>query len=514
MMLNPATLFLLLAPTVLMMPALGWMTLNGIKAPLRNYFYSGCTLLIISYLLVIYRDSIPFWASFYLGQFSLISGHALLISAQRLELGSIPVNRLLLMIVVIYTLIFALLIETVSEPVRLAFVFAVSMILQIWLFIDANKLRKLYTSKGYSFCTVAFALIFVVSGIRLAGILTGYGAQTVLDPQLDSFIYFLTVVFAIILLIFGFLGYMLERFHTRVEISEGKNQVAAVERDWALSRENLMTEVLAERDQTLRLISRASRIATVQSLSTSITHEITQPLTALNIDFQVFLDMIKDEKDSSPELLTAAERIDREIQQVIAVVQKVRTLINNQDIHLEAVLMHNALRSALEIIEREAEINSVKITDNCPATELWVYADNTLLLQVFLTILLNAVQALKTTTSHDRHIAVSTETEQGRTIIYFDDNGPGIPPEVRARVFDLFYTGRSEGTGIGLTICKSIMQRLDGTITLMPGPLGGERVVLSMQSCERPPRKVRGSPSAHADTATTRVRVPAEQTES
>jgi signal transduction histidine kinase len=139
------------------------------------------------------------------------------------------------------------------------------------------------------------------------------------------------------------------------------------------------------------------------------------------------------------------------------------------------------LHSAIELIEREAEENDIQVRDNSPPTELWVHADSTLLLQVFLIVLLNAVQALKTGTSgRKRQIACSIESRGECTRIIFDDNGPGIPADVRSQVFDLFHTGSTEGIGMGLSICRSILERLNGTISLNPGPLGGERVILEL----------------------------------
>ena len=115
-----------------------------------------------------------------------------------------------------------------------------------------------------------------------------------------------------------------------------------------------------------------------------------------------------------------------------------------------------------------------------------IYGDLQLLEQVFLNLISNACAALGHTKGA-RWIRMTSLAHRGSVIVHIEDSGPGIPPELRGRVFDPFFTTESQGTGIGLGICKHIVSDHRGEITFTDSPLGGTRFTVSIP-VEKPKR--------------------------
>jgi signal transduction histidine kinase len=106
-----------------------------------------------------------------------------------------------------------------------------------------------------------------------------------------------------------------------------------------------------------------------------------------------------------------------------------------------------------------------------------VLGDERLLGQVVLNLVMNALQAIPEGTPETNQVLVSTSFEGGRVRLVVADTGPGIPEELRARIFDPFYTTKHEGTGLGLAVTRDIITRHQGSIEVDSSPSGTRMII-------------------------------------
>jgi C4-dicarboxylate-specific signal transduction histidine kinase len=148
------------------------------------------------------------------------------------------------------------------------------------------------------------------------------------------------------------------------------------------------------------------------------------------------------------------------------------------------VLIRQVLVLAAGRIEAAGVHVTTRLADNLPA----VLADPVQLQQVFLNLIMNAVDAMGETASGARRLQVTTGGLPDRVSITVEDSGPGLDAATLPRVFDPFFTTKQHGMGMGLPICKSIIEAHGGELTASAGALGGAafRVVLPVQGAAQP----------------------------
>jgi PAS domain S-box-containing protein len=241
-----------------------------------------------------------------------------------------------------------------------------------------------------------------------------------------------------------------------------------------------VTEMKAVQAQLMQ----ADRLASVGTIAAGVAHEINNPLAYLSAALDFLDEHAAELAAGSPlrqEVLHALAEAREGTERVRHVVRDLRTFSGTREERRTRVELPRILESAIHLAANEIRYRARLVRDFGPAPA--VMADETRLGQVALNLLINAAQAIPE--GHvDRHeIRVVTATgAQGRAVVEVRDTGVGIPPEIAERIFDPFFTTkpRGVGTGLGLTICRSIVVGLGGEIAVESRPGGGTtvRVVL------------------------------------
>jgi len=161
-------------------------------------------------------------------------------------------------------------------------------------------------------------------------------------------------------------------------------------------------------------------------------------------------------------VLSETDRLNRLISALLDLARPRPPVFYPQDIHA-------IIRRAVDLLAQRAARQRVGIVEELRATPSTLPCDGELLVQVFLNLLLNALQMLP----GEGEVAVRTATDADRLVVEVSDNGLGIPPENRQRVFDPFFTTRERGVGLGLTVVQQIVRSHGGNITVHEGPSGG-----------------------------------------
>jgi len=137
-------------------------------------------------------------------------------------------------------------------------------------------------------------------------------------------------------------------------------------------------------------------------------------------------------------------------------------------------LLNNVIKEALQFLRHELQAQGVELRLQLTANLPKVQADRTLLQQLIVNLLINAMQAMASQPQGTRHIGISTSAgANGGIELRVTDSGPGIAPEHRERLFDSFFTTKANGLGLGLPICRTIVQEAGGTLEAGQAPDGG-----------------------------------------
>ncbi len=222
---------------------------------------------------------------------------------------------------------------------------------------------------------------------------------------------------------------------------------------------------------------RSERMASIGTMAAGIAHEINNPLSyvlgnlqLLEEDLDEFTagasdDTLAGMRDMIADSAAGAERIRK-------IVDGVRSFTRVEESVAQAVDVNAAVGAAVSFAEHELKVRAVLNLSLNATRPAWI--DETQLVQVLVNLLINAAQALPEGCAADHSVSVTTE-DAGRFLsIRVADTGPGVPPELRERIFDPFYTTKpvGTGTGLGLSICHTIIEQCGGSIELEPSQRG------------------------------------------
>lgn len=239
-----------------------------------------------------------------------------------------------------------------------------------------------------------------------------------------------------------------------------------VNRGWLSSVVDITAQKQAEarqRDQEVRL-QRSARLASVGEMASTLAHELNQPLMALS-NFAVAARALAGR--ASPEMLAGAlDDIIEQARRASEIVRRVRSLINPQRGHFESFAIGDIILHAEALLKPELQRNSVtlKLSMENPAAQ--VRGDKVLLEQVLVNLIHNAVQAMQEQPRNRRCISLTSRCAGASLKIAVSDQGPGIAHEQLEQVFAPFFTTKPDGLGLGLNICRTIIEAHSGIMTV------------------------------------------------
>ena len=219
-------------------------------------------------------------------------------------------------------------------------------------------------------------------------------------------------------------------------------------------------------EQNLR---RLDQLASLGMLSASMAHEIKNGMVAI----KTFVDLLA-QKNEDAELTAVA---GRELQRINAIVTQMMRIASPKSASFATVRVHDLLDRSLQLLQHQSGEKMISVRRNFQAVPDTVRGDDAQLQQVFLNLLLNAIEAM----GANGELTVTTEAADGGQLkIQIRDTGTGIAPEHLARLFEPFFTTKKNGTGLGLTISKRIALEHQGTIEVQSEIAKGSTFMLSL----------------------------------
>lgn len=211
-------------------------------------------------------------------------------------------------------------------------------------------------------------------------------------------------------------------------------------------------------------LAHASRISILGEMSASIAHELGQPLSGISISALAasrYLDRDEPNVEAARGIIS---RISSQANRARDIMDRVRSMAGRRNENATRVTAADLVREAGRFIRHEFERSgttcSVRIAD--PTHILLV--DQVQIQQVIVNLMMNAIQMMRENEASDRHVDVIGRIEGETFVIEVADRGPGIPPAAMGQIFESFYSTRDEGLGLGLSICRKILEAHGGTI--------------------------------------------------
>jgi len=220
----------------------------------------------------------------------------------------------------------------------------------------------------------------------------------------------------------------------------------------------------ALRDMQMKL-AHANRVATMGQLAASIAHEVRQPITAAVTNAQAALRWMSAEPPDFGEVSEALAGIIKEGNRASEVIGRMRALIKKAPPRKDVVSINDAILEVVALTRTEAANNSVLVRTQLAEGLPPVEGDRVQLQQVMLNLIVNAIQSMSGAEDGNRELHISTVSMESEGVcVAVRDTGHGLSPESLSRLFEPFYTTKPEGVGIGLSICRSIIEAHSGRL--------------------------------------------------
>ena len=228
-------------------------------------------------------------------------------------------------------------------------------------------------------------------------------------------------------------------------------------------------------------LARVARVTALSALTASIAHEVSQPLSGIMTNASTCLRMLAADPPDVHGARETTRRTIRDGNRASEVIARVRALFTNEKLAMDSVDLTEATREVIALISTELQRNRVMLRSELAHDLPAVIGDRVQLQQVILNLLRNACEAMLDVHDRPRHLLIRTERENGdRVRVSVRDAGVGVDPQDMNKLLDAFYTTKSDGMGIGLSVSRSIIESHHGRLWAEPNDGEGATFAFSI----------------------------------
>ncbi|WP_156612682.1 sensor histidine kinase, partial [Paramagnetospirillum marisnigri] len=235
--------------------------------------------------------------------------------------------------------------------------------------------------------------------------------------------------------------------------------------------ERKKAEELARQHQ--EKLQRTSRLITMGEMASTLAHELNQPLSAIASYATGCLNRLAAGDAKVEELTAPLTKLGVQAQRAGHIIRRIHDFVRKSDPLVAPCALNRVVEGAMGFLEAEARKRAIRVDLELDPRDPQVEADRILIEQVVLNLARNAMEAMGQTPAAERILDVTVESADGLAVVRVADQGGGIAPEVAESLFTPFFTTKSEGMGMGLNICRSIIESHRGRLWFEPNPDGG-----------------------------------------
>ena len=221
-------------------------------------------------------------------------------------------------------------------------------------------------------------------------------------------------------------------------------------------------------------LAHVNRVTTIGEMTASISHEVSQPIAAIVTNAGAGLRWLSAHPSDLEETKLALSRICKDGKRASEIITRIRALSRKVPPRKDRLSINEMILEVMALMRGEADRNHVVVHTALSNDLPLVFGDRIQLQQVILNLVVNAIEAMSAVPEGRRELSISSETDgSGGILVAVGDCGPGIDPTHIDHLFDAFYTTKPAGIGLGLAICRSIIEAHDGRLWATPnGPQG------------------------------------------
>jgi signal transduction histidine kinase len=229
-------------------------------------------------------------------------------------------------------------------------------------------------------------------------------------------------------------------------------------------KQKKISEKMLETEQMHRELIREDRMAKMNVLTASLSHELNQPLTAILYSAQAGKRFLQKDMLDQKQAYEIFDNIIEDDKRAGKIVNSVRNLMKPESIEFEKVDLNSLIQETTDIIISESIRKKIMINLDCPDYPVYVLGDKTQLQQVLMNLIRNSFNAMEENNTVPKTIDIQLIFSKDCVNVSVRDSGPGIDPEIRGKLFKPFVTTRKDGSGIGLALSRSIIEKHKGEI--------------------------------------------------
>jgi two-component system sensor kinase FixL len=252
---------------------------------------------------------------------------------------------------------------------------------------------------------------------------------------------------------------------------------------------------ITERTQARQALRRAqaeiahiNRVMTLGELTASITHEVNQPLTGIVTNGSACLRLLDQKPPDLEEVRSGVASMIDDGMRASEVVRKLRALSKKADVHMAELDINDVINDVVQLLQREILEHLVSLQLELSPQPLRIFGDRVQLQQVILNLVMNGMEAMDSVADRPRNLVIrSRRHEADQVMVEVEDSGVGIDPENVNRLFNAFFTTKPDGMGMGLSVCRTIIQVHGGRIWASPHADGvGATFHITLPLAEKP----------------------------
>lgn len=395
----------------------------------------------------------------------------------------IQVSKRLLIIAIIFLVAYAVVFQLVID----SFIQRTSLFISCLVIISMLELFELLRNLRRD-RTFLLSLIFLMAFMQL--VMAGFTVELILDSydkkvtnllqNAESGSIAIWLTFGLHLVIYVVINsFLYQKLWESEKQTNEKLKQSKLALTGMTAEQKEIKSLLKERDSLVARLLKANKTVSTGALSASIAHELNQPLTVIQMNIRLLGELTKDKNQPIDEKMQTEliEEILDNNRRASKVVKSLREIFSQSPKDFERVDIIKIIRSVIEISRGELQHQNIKL-DLVMPDEAYANVFPQEILQIILNLLNNAINALSKSSQTSKNIRIVLTKEDERILINIEDNGPGVTPKMRGQLFELLAETKGTGMGLGLWLCKYVVNHHDGKIWYESVQTGGARFCL------------------------------------